>query len=107
MVCQTINAVSSSKAHPKDTHPMPALSLREQAEQWTTLQVCVFLKSLKLEHLQSIFESNHVDGKQLLSLTYYDVRDVLRITAQADIDNVLNCQLNHVRRGKEILCNLG
>jgi len=91
MVCQHVNAVSRSRATEHASNPLPALSLKQQAEQWTTLQVCVFLRSLKLEHLQSVFEANHVDGRQLLSLTYYDVRDVLRITQQGDIDNVLNC----------------
>ena len=78
-VCTYVNAVNLSEAVEHSSNALPEKSLQEQASQWSTLQVIVFLKSLKLEHLTHIFEANQVDGAQLLDLTYYDIRDILRI----------------------------
>lgn len=83
-VCSHVNAVTLSRAVDHVAHPPPDKELREQAAQWSPMQVVVFLKSLKLEHLTHIFENNQVDGQQLLDLTYYDVRDILRIHKSGD-----------------------
>ena len=98
MVCGGINAVSLSRAVQHSAspggpvpNPLPGLGLKEQALHWTTMQVVVFLRSLKLDHLGPIFEANHIDGYQLLDLSYYDVRDILRIQNNSDIEAVLNC----------------
>lgn len=77
-VCGTVNAINLSRTT-SDSVPLPKQSLSAQAELWHSAQVGVFLEQLKLGHLKTMFEANHVDGKMLMRLTYYDVRDVLRI----------------------------
>lgn len=56
--------------------PKPDLNLKQQCKHWNTIQVQVFLTSLQLAHLKPYFEYHHVDGSQLLSLTYMDLKDV-------------------------------
>lgn len=90
-VCTHVNGVTLARAVEHSKVPLPEKSLQEQASHWSTLQVVVFLKSLNLEHLTQIFDTNQVDGAQLLDLTYYDIRDILRIHKPADIEKVLNC----------------
>lgn len=78
-VCTHVNAITQANSVDTAKVPLTDKTLPQQAAQWNTLQVVVFLRSLSLQHLAPIFELHQVDGAQLLDLTYYDVRDVLRI----------------------------